>query len=462
MDRLTPLADAFLEVEDVDPAVSLAIGSLAVFDGPAPTYREFLAMIEARLPLVPRYRQRLRSVPLDLAAPAWVADEDFDLRNHVLRAAVPSPGGAREVAGLMATLMAPRMDRSRPLWECWLCEGLPDGQWAVLSRVHHCLADGVSGTDLYRLFLDAAPNASPLVPDPAPATPAATDTVFAARGLSELVGYPARVATAVGRLSRTPVRSVNAVAHAARGLLDLSGAARPVHPSSLLGPIGADRRFAWVEVSMAEVHDVRRRCGATVNDVALAAIAGGFRRLLLGRGETPGSRTVRSLVPVSTRSPRGEPTRESTPDNQVSLLLPYLPVDLADPLERVQAAHRRLHRLRAAHQPEAGVGITSAAELGPFPLVSWGLRTAWRFPQHQVTTVTTNVPGPPVELYCLGRPMRSLVPWVPIADHLRVGVAMLSYRDALTFGITGDHESMPDLQVLADGIAESWSMLAAR
>ncbi len=458
MDRLTPLADAFLEVEDVDPAVSLVIGSLAVFDGPAPRYDEFLALVEARLPLVPRYRQRLRPVPFDLAAPAWVADEDFDLSDHVLRAAVPAPGGPGEVAGLVAALMAPRMDRSRPLWESWVIEGLPDRQWAVLSRVHHCLADGVSGTDLYRLFLDPAPNATPLVPTPAPCGRAETPTTFTARGLGELVGYPARVATAVGRLSRTPVRSANAVAAAARGLLDLSGAARPVHPSSLLGPIGADRRFTWVEVQMSEVTDVRRRCGATVNDVALAAVAGGFRRLLLGRGEEPDARTVRSLVPVSTRAPGDE----STTDNQVSLLLPYLPVDVADPLERVQAVHRRLHRLRAHHEPEAGLGLTSTAELGPFPLVSWGLRTAWRFPQHQVTTVTTNVPGPPVPLYCLGRPLRSMVPWVPIADHLRVGVAMLSYQDALTFGLTGDHESVPDLQVLADGIAESWSELAAR
>lgn len=458
MDRLTPLADAFLEVEDVDPAVSLAIGSLAVLGGPAPRYDEFLALVDARLPLVPRYRQRLRRVPFDLAAPAWVADEAFDLRNHVMRAAVPSPGGPDEVAGVVAALMSARMDRSRPLWESWLIEGLADGNWAVLSRVHHCLADGVSGIDLYRLFLDLAPNAAPLVPAPDPRGRADTPAAFAARGLGELVGYPARVATALSRLSRTPVRSANAVAHAARGLLDLSGAARPVYPSSLLGPIGADRRFAWVEVHLSEVADVRRRCGASVNDVALAAIAGGFRRLLLGRGESPDARTVRSLVPVSTRA-KGD---EATTDNQVSLLLPYLPVDVADPVERVHAVHRRLRRLRAHHEPEAGVGVTSTAGLGPFPLVSWGLRTAWRFPQHQVTTVTTNVPGPRVPLYCLGRRVHSMVPWVPIADHVRVGVAMLSYQDTLAFGLTGDHESVPDLQVLADGIAESWSELAAR
>ncbi|WP_296607119.1 wax ester/triacylglycerol synthase domain-containing protein, partial [Nocardioides sp.] len=244
MERLTPLADAFLEVEDVDPAVSLAIGSLAVLDGPPPSYDEFLALVDARLPLVPRYRQRLRPVPLDLAAPAWVADDDFDLRHHVLRAAVPGPGGPAEVAELVATLMAPRMDRSRPLWECWLCEGLPDGRWAVLSRVHHCLADGVSGTDLYRLFLDLTPEGRPTVPAPHPPQGAGadqTDAAFAARGLGEMLGYPARIATAVGRLSCTPVRSAAAVVRGARGVLDLSGASRPVQASSLLGPIGADR-----------------------------------------------------------------------------------------------------------------------------------------------------------------------------------------------------------------------------
>ncbi|GAW52131.1 MULTISPECIES: wax ester/triacylglycerol synthase family O-acyltransferase [unclassified Nocardioides] len=458
MERLTPLADAFLSAEDADPAASLAIGSLAVFDGPAPTYAELVALIEHRLPLVPRHRQRVRPVLLDLAPPAWVEDEDFDVRRHVLRAALPTPGGHREIADLVATLMASRMDRSHPLWECWLVEGMPDIQWAVLSRIHHCVADGVSGTDLYRLFLDLTPTATPVIPDRAPPPAAESILSFTVGGLRELAASPSHLIGALGRLARTPLRSAAVAARTTRGLLDLGGAIVPVHPTSLVGPTGADRRFTWVEVHMSDVAAVRRECGASVNDVALAAIAGGFRRLLIGRGEVPDARAVRSLVPVSTRAPG----QESTTDNQVSLMLPYLPVEEPDARQRVLEVHRRLRTLRRHHEPEAGSGITSTAALSPFPLVSWTMRSALRIPQHQVTTVTTNVPGPPVPLYCLGRPLRSLVPYVPIADDVRIGVAMLSYGDALTYGVTGDHESVPDLQVLADGIAESWSDLAAR
>lgn len=457
MDRLTPLADAFIEAEDVDPAVSLTIGSLAVFAGPAPSYDEFVALLQSRLPLVPRYRQRVRTTPFDLAAPAWVDDPDFDIRHHVLRAAVPAPGGHREVADLVARLMAPRMDRSQPLWECWLCEGLEGGRWATLSRVHHCLADGVSGMGLYRLFLDPTPEVPPPpVDDWDPATPQ-TPRHAAAVAMRDLAGLPATVAGTLGRMTRTPLRAAAAATETARGLLELSGALRPVHPTSLTGPIGCARRYTWVEVDLPSVRALRSERGVTVNDIALTAITGGFRRLLLGRGEEPAAHAVRSLVPVSTRPPG-----EDDASNRVSLLLPYLPVDLADPHERLEVVHRRLRGLRDRHEPEAGAGITTAAELAPFAPVSWSMRAALRLPQHQVTTVTTNVPGPRVPLYCLGRPVQSLLPWVPIADRVRVGVAMVSYCDSFAFGITADHESAPDLEVLADGIAESWSELAAR
>src|ERR1035437_3420955 len=174
MERLTPLAAAFLDAEDEDTAASLAIGSLAVFQGPAPSFEEFVTTIEGRLPLVPRYRQKLRSVPWDLAPPAWVDAPDFDVRWHVRNTALPAPGGRTEIGQLMSRVMVQRMDRSRPLWECWFCEGLADGRWAVLSKVHHRMVDGVSATDLSRLILAAPPEPSPPVADdwlPAPPQP---------------------------------------------------------------------------------------------------------------------------------------------------------------------------------------------------------------------------------------------------------------------------------------------------
>ena len=225
----------------------------------------------------------------------------------------------------------------------------------------------------------------------------------------------------------------------------------------MTGPLEGSRRYTWTDISLEDVRAVRKSYGVTVNDVALAAVSGGFRLLLMSRGEEPDAHALRSLVPVSTR----EPGAESIPDNRVSLMLPYLPVDLADPVERLRAVHERVRGLRAHHEPEAGGSLTTAAELAPFPPISWGIRLGMRLPQRQVATVTTNVPGPRTTLYALGREAQEMLPYVPIADRVRIGVAMFSYRDTLTFGITGDYDTAPDLQVLADGISSSMAELLA-
>ena len=238
-------------------------------------------------------------------------------------------------------------------------------------------------------------------------------------------------------------------------MLALTGAVRPVHDTTLTGPLAGSRRYVWTDLSLSDVRTVRKAYGVTVNDVALAAVTGGFRRLLLARGETPDAHALRSLVPVSTR----EPGAESIPDNRVSLMLPYLPVDLASPAERLATVRQRVRALRTLHEPEAGRSLTTAAEYGLFPSVSLGMRTAFHLPQRQIATVTTNVPGPRQTLYALGRPAVAMLPYVPIADRVRIGVAMFSYRDTLSFGITGDYDTTPDLGILADGIAQSMEEL---
>ena len=206
MDRLTPLAASFLQAEDVDPTASLAIGSIAVFDGPTPDFEEFLAGIRGRLPLIPRYRQRLRQVPLGLAAPAWVDDPGFDLRWHVRSTALPAPGGDEQLASLFSRVMTRRMDRSRPLWEYWFIEGLAGGRWGLLSKLHHSLVDGVSGTDLYQLVLDTTPTPQPAVPDTwQPAAPASTASFTAAAAL-DLLTSPVQAGAAVTRAVRAPKR----------------------------------------------------------------------------------------------------------------------------------------------------------------------------------------------------------------------------------------------------------------
>jgi diacylglycerol O-acyltransferase len=459
MERLTPLSAAFLDAEDDDPRASLAIGSLAVFEGPAPPFDDFVAWIESRLPLIPRYRRRLRTVPLDIAAPAWVDDADFDLRWHVRNTALPAPGGSAEIARLMSRVMSQRMDRRRPLWEYWFVEGLADGRWALLSKVHHSMVDGVSGTDLYRLLFTterAAPGrAVAVTPVPGIPEPLPGPSFFVARAVGDLLATPLRATRVTARLLASPRRLATRATQTALGLAAMSGALRPLEDTSLTGALDGSRRYSSTTVSLDDVSAVRRAFGGTVNDVALAAVTGAFRELLLARGEEPGPHSLRSLVPVSTR----EAGEESVLDNRVSLLLPYLPVDVTDPRERLAEVQHRVRMLAAAGEPAAGAVLTAAAEHAFYPLVALGTRLGLRLPQHQVATVTTNVPGPRTTLYGLGREVQELLPYVPIADRVRIGVAMLSYRSALTFGVTADYRAVPDVDVLTAGISRALAEL---
>ncbi len=317
------------------------------------------------------------------------------------------------------------------------------------------MADGVSGTDLYRLVLDPSPEPRPHLADEWQPAPPQSTVSFTAQALWDAARIPAAAVRAIGVALETPRRLALLTVQTAKGLLAITGALRPVDSSSLTGRLGGSRRYAWTTVSLSDVRTVRRQFGVTVNDVALTVATGGFRRLLLSRGEEPTAHTVRSLVPVSTR----DPGAESIADNRVTLMLPYLPVDLDDPCDRLVAVRQRVRALRAAGEPEAGNSITTAAEYGLFPPVAMGIRLGLRLPQHQIATVTTNVPGPRETLYGLGCELEEILPYVPIADRVRIGVAMFSYRDALTFGITADYNSVPDIEVLADGIAESMKEL---
>ncbi len=456
MERLSPLSAAFLSLEDADPAASLAIGSVVVFDGPAPSYEEWLSTVQGRLPLVPRYRQKLRTVPFDVAAPGWVDDPHFDLRWHLRHTAVPRPGGPEQVGRLVGRVMTQRMDRGRPLWENWLCEGLEGGRWALLSKIHHSVVDGVSGTDIYRLMLDLSPDPAPPLPDDwRPEAPPSAVAAFAG-GVWETLRIPVVDAGVVSTALRSP-RALSARAgRSARGMAALAAAyVRPSRSPSLVGPLSGSVRFAWTTVSLSDMDTVRHRFGGTVNDVALTAIAGGFRRLLLERGEEPGPHALRSLVPVSVRAPG----HESTLDNRVSLLVPYLPVDVADPVERLGEVRSRIKALQASGEAEAGEAMTGLATLGPFGPVAFGMRRAFSLPQRMLGTVTTNVPGPRTPLYALGRRALQIIPYVPIADEVRVGVAIFSYCDRLTFGVTADYDAVPDIGELTAGIDDAMTAL---
>lgn len=457
MDRLSSLDAVFLEVEDADPHTSMAIASIAIFEGPQPTYEEFVETIAGRLPLVPKYRRRVRRVPFDLGPPVWTDDPRFDVRWHVRRTTVSPPGDDEQLRLLMGRVMAQRMDRERPLWEYWIVAGLSGDRWGLISKFHHSMVDGVSAADLYRVLFDVTPTPRPPEPDTWHPCPEPSPLRLARDAVLTCAGRPlegARVAAAALRRPRATARDLSEFA---RGLAAYAAAMVPASSSSVSGSIGQQRRFTWARASRQDIATIRKAFGGTLNDVVLAAITHGFRQVLIARDEAPRPNLLRSLVPVSVRAP-GE---EGICANRVSSMLPFLPIHLADPVEQLAAISERLAALKASGEAEAGQVLTSLAEYDPFPAFAAPARLIFAHPQRIVTTVTTNVPGPRTPLFALGRRCLDIIPYVPIANPVRIGVSVFSYEDAITFGITGDYDTTPDLDALAGGIEAAMATLAA-
>ena len=466
MDRLKPLDALFVDAEDQDKNTSMAIASIAVFEGPPPSYEEVLALVTDRLPLMPRYRQKLRTVPFRLGRPVWVDDPDFDLCYHIRRTALPEPGGDQQLAELMARVMSDRLDRDHPLWEYWVVEGLAQGRWALISKVHHCMVDGIGGADMYRVLLECPPEPAQPAADTAADTEAdtAADTAadeppsavsLIAEAASELVRLPVRDARVLSDAVANPDRAIRQVADVMRAVVRFTPSLWPAVRSSLSGSIGQQRRYTWARASLADIKMIKREFGGTVNDVVLAAISSGLRALLMSRGEQPEPHEVPSLVPVSVRAPGDE----SSFGNQVSATVADLPVHVSDPVERLAAVRTELDSLKESNEAVIGESLVALGHYSLYPLASWLVRLAFWLPQREIVTITTNVPGPGQPLYWMGRRLEEIIPYVPIASTVRTGISIFSYAGNVAFGITGDYAANPDLDVLARGIEHGVSEL---
>ena len=446
MERMSTLDAGFFYVEHGN--VPMHLGSLALFEGPAPTYEELTRLIAAKLPRVPRYRQVVRTMPLEVLRPMWVDDDHFEIGHHVRHAVVPAPGGKRQVRELAATLFATRLDRARPLWEAWLLEGLKGGRWAILSKVHHCVVDGIGGNDLMTAIFDITPDAecpAPAVWAPEP-VPGMLDLMTA--GLREATIASARQLSGLAGLLRVPLLPPGEILGYGRGLAASARRLAVPSASSLNGPIGPNRRWAWGTAPLAEIKEIRSAHGGTVNDVLLAAITRGFRDLLDKRGELADGMVVRSLVPVSVRTE----DEQGMITNRVSAVLANLPAGEPDPLRRLEMIREQMDELKRTSQAVGAEVLTGMLGLAAPTLLALGSRTAFQFPQPLVQTVTTNVPGPRLPLYLLGRRLDRIYPYVPIGDNVRISIAIFSYLERFTFGITADRDAVPDLNVLAKGI----------
>ena len=459
-DRLSPLDSSFLHLED--RVNQLHIGSIAIFEGPEPPFEEFVAMVAGKLPLVPRYRQVVLEVPLDIGRPVWVDDPDFNVDYHIRHAALPSPGGEAELRKLVGRIMSQQLDRTKPLWEIWVVQGLEDGQWGMVAKTHHAMVDGVSVTELLAVIMDTSPQPSPPVPDDWHPSPLPSGGRLAAEAAVDLLVSPYEQLRAVRSATRVPRQALQQFGLVLRGISSLAGVLRSNPVSTLNGPIGPHRRVAWAGTTVEDVKTVRKGLGGTFNDVVLAAITAGFRKLLLSRGE-PLDREVRTLVPVSVRARdvSGRAIGDATFDNKVSAMFASLPIDIEDPGEQLHAITAQLQGLKESHEAVAGEALTSLSGFAPPMLLALGMRLAGRLQQRNINTGTTNVPGPQFALYADGRRMTKIYPYVPLFGQVRMAVAIFSYDGQVNFGLTGDYDAAADLDVLRDGIENGMRKLLA-
>jgi WS/DGAT/MGAT family acyltransferase len=458
-DRLSPLDASFLHLED---GVShMHIASIAIFEGPPPPFADVVEMVDAKLDLVPRYRQKVRFVPFQLGRPVWVDDPHFNIEYHLRHTALPSPGGEGELRKLVGRVMAQPLDRTKPLWEIWVAEGLEEGRWAVLAKTHHALVDGVSGTDLLAVIMDLSADA-PRPEHPSAWTPHAepSGTELIVEAIENMVRSPYEQLRAARAQTRLVRRAAAYAGEVMSGVFALSGLVRPTPLSSLNGPLGPHRRYAWATTTVEDIRAVRKEHGGTFNDVVLACITNGFRELLLARDEDV-ERVVRTLVPVSVRArdDSGKAVGDGTFENKVSAMFAELPVEIEDPAVRLAAITDQMKDLKESKQALAGEALTSMTGFAPPMLLALGMRIATRAGQRNVNTVTTNVPGPQFPLFAAGRRMLRAFPYVPLAGQIRLGIAIFSYDGEVNFGITGDYDTTSDIDVLAHGIEDGMAQL---
>jgi diacylglycerol O-acyltransferase / wax synthase len=459
-DRLTGLDAAFLHLES--GGAHMHVAAVFVFDGTAPAYDDLVRAITERLHLVPRYRQKLAHVPLGQGRPEWVDDPHFNARYHVRHSALPAPGGDAELERIAARLFALPLDRTKPLWEMNLVEGLAPGagggeRFAIISKTHHALVDGVSGVDITSVLFDSSP-APAAVPPPGAAwtaRPEPTRAQLLARALTERAASPAGVARAVRAVMRSPLAIAGRAAEGLQGLGAMARAGlRPAPPSPLNVPIGPHRRYTWIDADLETLKAIKNALGGTLNDAILAAVTLALGRWLRGRGHDTEGLVLRAMVPVSVRAE----TERGALGNHVAAMWAPLPVGVEDPGAVHAAVHAAMAGLKESGQAVGARTLTHLADFAPPTIMSQAARLQAR--QRYFNLVVTNVPGPQIPLYLLGRELRAIYPVVPLARNQALGVAIMSYHGRLGIGLVGDYDALPDLGDVAAALREAIARLA--
>jgi diacylglycerol O-acyltransferase / wax synthase len=444
---------AFLVTESASAPMHNA--TLEVFDPPSDgfDYDRLLALIADRIAFVPRYRQRIRTVPGRLANPVWVDDDDFDLTFHVRRSALPRPGSMDQLRDLVARIMSRQLDRNRPLWEVYLIEGLEHGRFAILSKSHQVLVDGVSTVDLGQVILDVDPKPRETVPDewrpqPEPSTPS-----LVAGALGESLRHPRRTVTTLRDNCETFLHSAGSVGGTVLGRISALPGRRSALDSPVNATLSEQRRFVTVASALEDYRRVRRVHGGTVNDVILATITGGLRNWLMTRAESVhGSRTLRAMVPMGVIDSDLEPTSLGS---QVAGHLLSLPIGESSPVVRLHQVSYALKAHKETGRAVAADRLAGVAGFAPTTFHALGSRVAAEQSRRGFNLVITNVPGPQFPLYAAGAQMLQSYPVPPLLPGHALAIGVTSYDGHVYYGLNGDRDALPDLDVLGQCLVES-------
>jgi diacylglycerol O-acyltransferase len=453
LDRLSAVDASFLSNES--SSSHMHVGGILIFEGPPPRYIDLVEHVRGRLKLVPRFRQRLVVPPLEAGRPLWADDVNFNLTYHIRHTALPEPGGEEELKRLAGRVFSQQLDRSKPLWEMWLAQGLERDRFALLTKTHHAMVDGISGVDIGTVLFDLEP-----VPDPAPVEddwvprPQPGTTELVARGISDVVAAPVKLAERAVEAVRHPETTVKKLAEAAEGIGEIVSAfADPAPDVPLNVEIGPHRRYVWARSELATFKGIKDGLGGTVNDVVLAVVTGALRNWLHRRGIRTEGLELRALVPVSIR---GEDERGNL-GNRIALMRGPLPVYVEDPVRRLRVISSAMEDLKRSKQALGAEVISRFNDFAPPTLLAQASRI--NFSTRLFNMIVTNVPGPQIPLYVLGRQLEEVFPVAFLPQHHTLAVAIMSYNGKLGFGLLADYDSMEDLDVISNGIEESLAEL---
>ena len=460
-ERLSPLDRTFLDLEY--PEAHMHVAGVIVFDaGPLRTPDDGIDIekvrkyVASRLHLIPRYRQRIARIPLE-NHPVWVDDDRFNLEYHVRHTALPLPGGDEQLKRLTGRIISQQLDRGKPLWELWIVEGLDGDRFAMISKTHHCMIDGVAAVDLATVLLNPSPD--PTIPDAQPWKPQSAPSrgELVMEEARRRLATPLEIGKAVLGAMQNPAETAESIGEQIFAVTETLGAGMSSASESPFNqPIGPHRRFEWTAIELADVKRVKNALGGTVNDVVLATVAGAVGLFLSGRGlsrKEIAQLDFRAMVPVSVRAS----SERGTLGNRIASWAPRLPIAQADPRRRLDAVREVTADLKGSRQAMGAEVLARVSEWTAATLLSLAMRLAAR--ARPFNLIVTNVPGPQIPLYMIGSRLLAGYPIGPLFLDQSLNIALLSYDGRLYWGFNGDWDVLPDLRDLVAAIRTSFDEL---